>query len=51
MLYCCLVSSGLVFNIVGPFKTKAQAQKWMDENAIKTGLVVPLMPSGSDEEG
>jgi hypothetical protein len=47
--YCVLVSSGLVFNVVGPFTTKASAKKWMDDNNIVTGLIVPMMPSGMEE--
>ncbi len=50
MMYCVLVSSGLVFNIVGPFRSKQAATTWLEDSHIKTGLVVPLMPSGAEDE-
>jgi len=49
-MYCCLVSSGLVFNVIGPFKSKATAEKWLVDNSIKTAVVVALMPSGAEED-
>ena len=50
MQHCVLVVSGLVVTVMGPFKNKKEAQRWIDAQQIKSAAIIPILSPGDLDE-
>ncbi len=50
MQYALMIVSGLVMNLVGPFRDRAAAKRWAEKEGLKEWTVVVLLGPGDVEQ-